>query len=437
MDEQWLHDLLDRATTDEPPIGPLPVNALRTGIKRRRRRLAQGSVACVAAAALIGTAAVAATRTAGNPAAGPARATGGPSTVYVLTGDNDLYAIPNATKVRSRRIVLPGGRQNMAITPNGKTIYVSGNEPNAVIPVSTVTDKVGKPIDFGKQVPTEILITPNGKTAYVRTLAGNEIYPISTATNTMEKPIRAGRGVGGLDQMAITPNGKTLYAISTGNRRGPPSYVIPISTATNTPGKRIEIQSPYVDEIVMNPDGSTVYAIGGSAATTEVIPISTATNTPGEPGTVYGAGGAVTLAPDGQTLYFANNAVNDQDRVITFSTATGTAGKLIKVDGVVYAVAVAPDGKTAYVTSEPVQKPSATCTGQMGVVTPVSTATNRPERPVRVACYPDAVAVSPDGKTVWVGSSNWITPISTATDKAGKPIAFRGPFAAMVVGKAP
>jgi DNA-binding beta-propeller fold protein YncE len=446
MDEPWLRDLLDRATAGEPPIGSMAVDSLRAGIKRRRRRRAQGAVACVAAAALIGTAAVAATGAASHPgtgaashpASGPAKETG-PSTTYVLSGEGNLYAIPNATKVRGKKILLPGGRQFMAITPNGRAIYVSGDEPNAVIPVSTLTDKVGKPIEFGRQVPTQILITPNGKTAYVMGLTGDEIYPITTATNTVGKPIRAGLGFGGYYQMAITPDGKTLYDISSGKGNEPPSYVIPISTATNTPGKPIKIQSTDAYEILMGPNGKTVYAIGRSATgTTEVVPISTATNTPGQPGTAGGAAGALAITPDGRAVYFADKALKDLDQVIPFSTAANTAGKLIKVDGMAGAIAVAPDGNTVYVTSEPRQNPAVvTCTGRTGMVTPISTATNLPGRPIRVACDPYAIVVTPDGKTVWVGSSNWVTPISTATDRAGTPITFRGNLVAMVVGATP
>jgi DNA-binding beta-propeller fold protein YncE len=445
MDEPWLRDLLDRATAGEPPIGSLAVDSLRAGIKRRRRRRAQGTVACVAAVALIGTVAAAATGAArhpgtgaaNHPAPGPAKVTG-PTTMYVLSGEGNLYAIPNSTKLRSKKILLPGGRQFMAITPNGKTIYVSGDEPNAVIPVSAVTHKVGKPIEFGRQVPTQILITPNGKTAYVMGLTGGEIYPVATATNTIGKPIRAGQGVGGYYQMAITPDGKTLYDISWGKGMEPPSYVIPISTATNTPGKPIKIQTTNATEILMNPDGKTVYAIGQSATgSTEVVPISTATNTPGRPGTAYGAAGSLAITPDGQAIYFDDKALKDLDRVIPFSTAANTAGKLIKVDGMASAIAVTPDGNTAYVASEPSQKPAVTCTGQTGVVTPISTASNRPGRPVRVACDPYAVVVTPDGKTVWVGSSNWVTPISTATGQPGTPITFRGSLVAMIVGVTP
>ena len=363
----------------------------------------------------------------------------GPSTVYVLSGEGNLYAIPNATKVRGKKILLPGGRQFMAITPNGKTIYVSGDEPNAVIPVSTVTHKVGKPIEFGAHyVPTQILITPNGRTAYVTDIQGGEIYPIATATNTVGKPIRTGPAGGGYYQMAITPDGKTLYAVSSNTPFKGPSDVIPIATATNKPGKPIKIQSLAVYGLIMNPDGATVYAIGESGAENEIVPISTATNTAGQPSNVGPAGGAMAITPDGQTLYLVDyGARPGQTGVLPFSTVTNTPGKPIKVAGVVYAIAITPDGNTAYAVSEPSQKPAVNCTGQTGEVTPISTATKLPGRPIRVACDPYAVAVSLDGKTIWVGSRNWVTPISAATHTAGAPIKFRGSLVAMVIAVTP
>ena len=447
MDEQWLRDLLDRTTAGEPPIGSLAADSLRAGIKRRRRRRAQGTVACVAAVALIGTAAVAATGAArhpgtgaaNHPASGPAEETG-PSTTYVLSGEGNLYAIPNSTKLRSKKILLPGGRQFMAITPNGKTIYVSGDEPNAVIPVSTVTHKVGKPIEFGRQVPIQIVITPNGKTVYVIGLTGGtRSIPIATATNTLEKPIKAGQGLGG-----HLPDGDHA------GRQDPLRHLV---------GQRQRAS------VLRDPD------IDGHEHPRETHqdPEHQRLRDPHEPGRqdrlrhrsvrdrydrdrsdldsheharanrahAYGAAGGLAITPDGQAIYFADKALKDLDRVIPFSTAADTAGKLIKVDGMVYAIAVTPDGNTAYVASEPSQKPAVTCTGQTGVVTPISTATNRPGRPVRVACDPYAVVVTPDGKTVWVGSRNWVTPISTATDKPGTPLTFRGVLVAMVVGVTP
>ena len=59
------------------------------------------------------------------------------------------------------------------------------------------------------------------------------LVPINTVTNTPGKPIRVGSGA----TIAITPDGKTLYA-------GTMNKVVPVSTATNTPGKPIPLRGP-------------------------------------------------------------------------------------------------------------------------------------------------------------------------------------------------
>jgi DNA-binding beta-propeller fold protein YncE len=444
MDELWLREMLDRAIATEPPAGPMAANSLQAGIRRRRRRRAQGTAACVAAVAVIGTAAVAVTGAPRHPAAGPAKMTR-PSTVYVLTGVGAVRPIPSATDKPGKTIPVGNG-QIMAITPDGKTIYVgddyvSEEQPKpAVVPVSTVTDTAGKPIQL-EEVPSQILITPNGKTAYVLGLAAGpaEIIPIATATNSPEKPITVGMTGGGAYQMAITPDGTTLYVISSTRAGEAPSYVIPIATATNTPGKPIKIQNADVGEIVMNPDGRTAYAIGQSTTGTEIVPITTATNTPGKPVRVAPLAGAQAITPDGQILYLVQlgqyGVKSGPSGVIPFATATDTPGKLIKIGGFVYAMAVTPDSSTAYVASEPSTKPEPPgCTGQTGEVTPISTAANAPGNPIRVGCDPYFLAITPDGKTVWVANGErTLTPIATATDTPGKPIRFRGVIKAIVV----
>jgi DNA-binding beta-propeller fold protein YncE len=67
------------------------------------------------------------------------------------------------------------------------------------------------------------------------------VVPISTATNTAGKPIRIG---GSAEELAITPDGKTLYAVT------PENTVVPISTATNTPGPPIPVRYGVPNGIV-------------------------------------------------------------------------------------------------------------------------------------------------------------------------------------------
>jgi DNA-binding beta-propeller fold protein YncE len=63
--------------------------------------------------------------------------------------------------------------------------------------------------------------------------APNGVIPVRTATNTPGSPIKIGAIPAAI---AITPDGRTAY-IADGNHR----TVIPVATATNTPGKPIKI----------------------------------------------------------------------------------------------------------------------------------------------------------------------------------------------------
>jgi hypothetical protein len=113
------------------------------------------------------------------------------------------------------------------------------------------------------------------------------LVPISTATNTPGKPIR----VGTLTGAAFTPDGKTAYV------EGHAGTVIPISTATNWLGKPIPVPMPGYRpfDITMNPDGKTAYLTFswsiGSSLSGSILPISTATNTAGKPIRVAGKNG--------------------------------------------------------------------------------------------------------------------------------------------------
>jgi len=141
----------------------------------------------------------------------------------------------------------------IAITPDGKTAYVSTGYPSSVVPVSTSTNTAGKPIELARPDNPgggQIVITPDGKTAYV--LAGTyTVHPIATASNVAGPPIQLKSDCqdklgSAQDVMAITPDGKTVYVACQG-------AVVPISTATNLPGKPIRITLGYPMAMAVKP----------------------------------------------------------------------------------------------------------------------------------------------------------------------------------------
>jgi DNA-binding beta-propeller fold protein YncE len=73
--------------------------------------------------------------------------------------------------------------------------------------------------------------------------------------------------------------------------------------------------------------------------------------------------------------------------------------------------AITPDGKTLYVGSDGPLR---------GAVIPISTATNRSGQPIPVAA--DDIAITPDGRTLYAAARQGVVPISTATNTPGKPI---------------
>jgi YVTN family beta-propeller protein len=86
------------------------------------------------------------------------------------------------------------------------TAYVANFLANTVTPINTATNMPGKAIKVGAG-PSAIAITPNGKTAYVTNdgtgqIPGHTVTPIDTATNTALKAMKVGlRPVA----IAITP----------------------------------------------------------------------------------------------------------------------------------------------------------------------------------------------------------------------------------------
>jgi DNA-binding beta-propeller fold protein YncE len=107
-------------------------------------------------------------------------------------------------------------------------------------------------------------------------------------------------------------------------------------------------------------------------------------------------------------------------KVTPFDTATNTAGKKITVGRPPDAIAITPNGATAYVA-----------TSQLGgSVTPIDTATNTAGPAIPTGSGPVAIAITPDGKTAYVvnSGSDTVTPIDTATNTAGPPIAMHPSF---------
>ena len=147
-------------------------------------------------------------------------------------------------------------RAGSSISPDGQTVYVAISSSGIVTPISVATNTAG-PSLTGFTNPAAMAITPDGKTLYVTQSAIlGTIIPINLATDTLGTVFSAGNQP---DSLAITPDGKLAYAANFGASATTGS-VTPITVATNTPGTNLY-------QVVVDPDGVAFAPASANVAT--------------------------------------------------------------------------------------------------------------------------------------------------------------------------
>jgi DNA-binding beta-propeller fold protein YncE len=308
---------------------------------------------------------------------------------WAPAGDASPTRLPATPLTAGPAIKVGVSAKAIAITPDGKTAYVTISGLNTVIPVNLATGTAGPAIKV-VQGPDGIAITPNGETAYVSSYAvGGTVTPINIATGKPGTPIKAGISGQGV---AITPDGKTAYVLS-GTDGGAPGTVVPVNIANGAPGRAIEVGS-MPDAIAITPNGKTAYVVAaGNKPPGTVTPVNLVTNTAGRPIKVGFTPTAIAITPNGKTAYVVNGGIPGS--VVPINTATNTPGPPIKVGDSPTAIAITPNGSTAYVVNWGLE-PAA------GTVVAINTSTNTTGPFVSVGVNPDGIAITPNGATAYV-----------------------------------
>lgn len=253
------------------------------------------------------------------------------TTVRTIARVATVIPVSTVTRKAGKPIPVPGAGQTpstLAITPDGKTVYVA-SALGTVTPISTATNKAGKAIGFGfndSAGTAHLALSPNGKTLYAFGSDPNKtvttVTPISTATNRAGKQVPVGQGP---LTIAFSPDSKTAYVASSGE--GPKVFVhaklTPVSTATQKPAPFL-VLGPAADEIhlAVMPDGSRIYADaiwnGNKDNSTWSISTAPLAFTKHWFGPSYPR--AMALTPDAKTLFVIDAASGGQGIVVNFTT---------------------------------------------------------------------------------------------------------------------
>lgn len=250
-------------------------------------------------------------------------------TLFTAVVSNDgsetlpIARVDLATGRETGQVKVPGGVSNFIMSGDGTTLYVISGH-NELFAVKTANDRLERTI----QVPPKLLgseqalvLSPDGRTMYIASSReGNDLDSTGAITAISLRTARVGPAVSvGWEPvaLAITPDGRTLYAAIDGmhGEDGPesPERVVAIDTATNRIGASIPWRVPPC-YLAMAPTGKTLWVASGmgnrsGTADNTVTPIAVAGN---QPGTAFRTSGwlnaeadsptGLAISPDGRSL---------------------------------------------------------------------------------------------------------------------------------------
>jgi YVTN family beta-propeller protein len=313
--------------------------------------------------------------------------------VGLLVGASSAWAIP--------------GR---SVYFNAQGEFISGlfsfDDQAIDVPPIGLTPVSGPSPNLAPGIAAGIAIAPDDSTVWVAvdsTVVSDNPVPgwvTPVQGTTAGTPIQVG---GDPSAIAITPDGKTVYVISQEMLPLPAVVsgwtVTPIDTASDSAGTPIWV-GDKADAIAITPDGKTAYVANAGDGT--VTPIDLTNNTAGTPIGVGSDPDAIAITPDGKTAYVANGG---DGTVTPIDTASNAAGAAIPVGtGASSSAAIVPDS--------------------VGVVG-CGPSCVLPPPP---GSDPDAIAITPDGKTAYVATAGdgAVVPIDTATNTVGTAIPVGG-----------
>jgi DNA-binding beta-propeller fold protein YncE len=329
------------------------------------------------------------------------------ATAYVVGASNDdtgapgaLIPVSTSTDAVGKTVKVPNPI-GVAVPPSGNTVYVLGGfdaasqpvgTPSDLYRVDTATGAIGKVIKVASN-PSEIAVTPNGRDVYV--LGASEVTPVVTATFAAEAAVKlTATGI------AVSPNSNTAYFLDPGNLE-----VVPLVTASDTRGKPIGT-GPYVPAaLAVSPNGQELYVVGTPDAAlgqglhdAALLIFNTATGTLHKTvnlGPSSEANGwAVTLTPNGQMAYALGYAkTSSQALVVAVNTATGVAGSPIHVGFNSSTVVASPRGAWVYVLDAGTP-PGSSGPKSAGSVVPIDVSTGKAGKPIPLVPYAQVMATS-------------------------------------------
>lgn len=179
---------------------------------------------------------------------------------YINEGDDAVWVIDTFTKAVLAKVAVGVDPRGMVASPDGSHLYVLnrgngslGSATMSVIdtdPDSATVNTVTAVVKVGNE-PVGLAVSPDGKHLYVTDLYEGAVRVIDTATNSVVAKVRLGGTVSGI---AVSPDGKRVYVAD------PQGAVGVIDAVTNTFAGAIPVAG-VPEGVAVSRDGSELYVV--------------------------------------------------------------------------------------------------------------------------------------------------------------------------------
>ncbi|QDQ09826.1 YncE family protein [Streptomyces spectabilis] len=251
------------------------------------------------------------------------------SLVYLVT-EGTLNVIDTATDTLRASIPVPdqprppgtrpGSLSRMAISPDGATIYLDQSGPHdngpsvgppRLLVFSTARHAFTAAVPLPGESPRDIVVRPNGRDVYV---SGDVGLVHLTTSAGVPKVVRTIAATGFADELALTPDGRRLYALSK-----PDGRAAVVDLTRDDVLTTIDFRSDFSPVLspAVSADGTRLHVLVDDHRTApKVLSYDTATHTQVTDETVTDfaveRASGLTVGPDGETLYLTGtNYVDD------------------------------------------------------------------------------------------------------------------------------
>ncbi|WP_280311180.1 protein kinase domain-containing protein [Nocardia abscessus] len=261
------------------------------------------------------------------------------ATIFAVVYHRPTDAASAASPTPSRAVIATPEVSALAVSPDGRRIYVGSWKQPTVSVIDTATNVVTALVGV-PQEPKGLAVSADG--AYVYVVCADAVSVIATTSNTTIGVAIADHGTFS-QAVAVSRDGTHLY-VADGLR----ATVTVRNARTRDATATIPLGAEHdmVEAVALTPDGRHLFAeVSGQIAT-----IDTTTATVTARTALDGVGATIAISPDGRSVYVVSQS---SSTLHILDAATGAKSGTVQLKGTSAGIAVSPSGRYVFVANKP------------------------------------------------------------------------------------